>query len=69
MNNSLPIHERIRKEREKRCWSQRELSDVSGIQQPRIVWIEAGNPVTVNTLRRIAGAFGLELVITMKGKK
>ena len=69
MNDLLPIHEKIKKERFKRFWSQRDLAGATGIMQPRIVRIESGQPTTVTTLQRVAEAFGMELVITMRKKK
>ena len=59
----------IKAERLKMGMTQRELGARTGIRQPVIVRIESGGPVTVTTLKRVAEGFGMELVITMKGKK
>lgn len=51
---------RIRQERQRRDWSQRELSERSGVPQPTISRMEAGvRKLDLVALERIAKAFGV----------
>jgi transcriptional regulator with XRE-family HTH domain len=51
---------RVRQEREKRGWSQRKLSERSGVPQPTISRIEAGvRKLDLVALEKIAKAFGV----------
>lgn len=54
--------ERIREEREKRGWTQGDLSEHSGANRDTISGIESGrHRARPSTLRKIAGAFGMEV--------
>lgn len=69
MNDILPIHEKIQKERFKRFWTQRELAGACGIKQSVISRMEGGKPTTIAALNRVADAFDMDLVITLRRKK
>ena len=56
------VGERIREEREKRGWTQGDLSKHSGTNRDTISGVESGrHRPRPSTLRKIAGAFGLEV--------
>jgi len=51
---------RVRQERQRRGWTQRQLSERSGVPQPTISRIEAGvRKLDLEALERIAKAFGV----------
>ena len=51
---------RVRQERQRRGWTQRQLSERSGVPQPTISRIEAGvRKLDLEALERIATAFGV----------
>lgn len=57
----------IIKERQERGWSQADLAEAIGTRQPVISRLERGegNP-SLQTLKRIAKAFDLSLVVSLK---
>ena len=58
------IGEEVRRLREERGWSQRELAERMGATQSVIARLEAGGVVpTIATLDRVAAALGVELDI------
>ncbi len=55
------IGQRVRKERERRVWSQSDLARESGVQKTTISRIENGHhEPRQDTVRRLAGALGVE---------
>ena len=51
---------RIRQERERRGWTQRQLAERAGVPQPTISRFEAGvRKLDLDALERIAKAFGV----------
>ena len=57
------VAEQVRAMRRHRHWSQKELARRAGLHQPQIARIENGHLGSVKTLRRIASAFDVALVI------
>lgn len=58
----MAVGERIREEREKRGWTQGDLSKHSGTNRDTISGVESGrHRPRPSTLRKLAGAFGLEV--------
>jgi len=56
------VGERIRFERNKRGWLQKDLSDSTGIARPNIARLESGKQIpSLPTLQRVARAFGVPL--------
>jgi transcriptional regulator with XRE-family HTH domain len=53
--------DKIRTEREKRSWTQEELADKSGLSTRTVQRLEKGAPPSIETLRRLAEAFGIEV--------
>jgi len=55
--------ERLKRFRESRGWSQRELAQRAGIPQPTVGYLETGrrSGLTVETARRIADALGVSI--------
>ncbi|OFW65146.1 MAG: hypothetical protein A2135_03270 [Actinobacteria bacterium RBG_16_67_15] len=64
---SFELGSRVRLERERRGMTQAELAERMGTTQPAVARLEAGgvNP-GLDTLRRVADALGLELVIEFR---
>ena len=59
--DSAELGRRIRVERNRRDWTQRELADRAGLNQPAVSEIERGKAHTYDNLRRVADAFGVDL--------
>ncbi|MBH0777247.1 helix-turn-helix domain-containing protein [Nocardia bovistercoris] len=58
------LGEQVRQAREARGWTQSELAKRAGMKQNAISRFEAGDGVpTIQTLDRLAGAFGVQLNI------
>jgi len=56
------VGERIRFERKKRGWPQKELSKATGIARPNIARLESGRQIpSLPTLQRVARSFGVPL--------
>lgn len=56
------VGERVRFERNKRRWLQKDLSDSTGIARPNIARLESGKQIpSLPTLQRVARAFGVPL--------
>lgn len=53
------IRLRVKELREERGWSQTELSDRSGVRQAAISAAENGKPLTLDTIEKLADAFGI----------
>ena len=64
---AFDIAERVRQERERRGVTQAELAARIGSSQPALARLEAGGVTpSFDTLRRIAKALGLELVVDLR---
>ena len=64
---AFEIAERVRQEREHRGVTQAELAARIGSSQPALARLEAGGVTpSFDTLRRIAEALGLELVVDLR---
>lgn len=64
---SLALGIRVRTERERRGITQSELAGRMGTTQPAVARLEAGGVTpSLGTLRRVADALGLELVIDFR---
>ena len=61
--------ESLKNARKLRGMSQFDLSVISGIDQSKISRIETGHGVTVKTLKRLADALDMRLVIEFKEKE
>jgi HTH-type transcriptional regulator/antitoxin HipB len=67
---SLELAERVRLARERMNITQAELAKRIGSTQPAIARLEAGGSIpSFNTLRRIAAALGLELVVELRARR
>jgi ribosome-binding protein aMBF1 (putative translation factor) len=56
------VGERIRFERKKRGWPQKELASATGIARPNIARLESGRQIpSLPTLQRVARSFGVPL--------
>lgn len=59
---AMTVGERIRFERKKRGWPQKELSKATGIARPNIARLESGRQIpSLPTLQRVARSFGVPL--------
>lgn len=59
------LGEQVRKQREKRGWSQQDLATAAGMRQPQVARFEAGGTVPkVDTLQRLLTALGGRISIT-----
>jgi transcriptional regulator with XRE-family HTH domain len=59
------LGEQVRKQREKRGWSQQDLAAAAGMRQPQVARFEAGGTVPkVDTLQRLLTALGGKITIT-----
>jgi transcriptional regulator with XRE-family HTH domain len=59
------LGEQVRKQREKRGWSQQDLATAAGMRQPQVARFEAGGTVPkVDTLQRLLTALGGKITIT-----
>jgi transcriptional regulator with XRE-family HTH domain len=56
----VPILRELRRLRERRAWSQRDLAERSGVAQSTIAELEAGRLARHVTTRRLAAALGVE---------
>jgi HTH-type transcriptional regulator/antitoxin HipB len=64
---AFELAERVRRARERLGMTQAELASRIGSTQPAIARLEAGGVTpSLATLRRIAGALGLELVVDLR---
>lgn len=59
------LGEQVRKQREKRGWSQQDLATAAGMRQPQVARFEAGGTVPkVDTLQRLLTALDGRITIT-----
>lgn len=62
--NKLSSAVSVRKEREAYGWTQRELAEKSGLPQSTIARVENGANISMNTISKIANAFGKSIQIS-----
>jgi ribosome-binding protein aMBF1 (putative translation factor) len=68
--NAFELAERVRQARERMDITQAELAKRIGSTQPAIARLEAGGSTpSFDTLRRIAAALGLELVVELRARR
>ena len=68
--NAFELAERVRQARERMDITQAELAKRIGSTQPAIARLEAGGSTpSFDTLRRIAAALGLELVVELRPRR
>jgi DNA-binding XRE family transcriptional regulator len=64
------IGERVRLERTKRCWTLADLGVRTGIKVPNLSRLERGKHLpSLETLERVAGAFGLPVAALVSGRR
>jgi HTH-type transcriptional regulator/antitoxin HipB len=64
---AFEVAERVRRARERLGMTQAELASRTGSTQPAVARLEGGGVTpSLATLRRIAGALGLELVVELR---
>jgi ribosome-binding protein aMBF1 (putative translation factor) len=67
---AFELAERVRQARERAGLTQAELASRIGSTQPAIACLEAGGSTpSFDTLRRIAAALGLELVVALRARQ
>ena len=67
--NPKHIGNLVRRARKRRCWSQTELGEKTGLRQETISLIETGNPATkIETILAVLAALGLEFQIAQRTK-
>lgn len=64
MNEGQTIAHGVRTSRRGRGWSQSQLAERAGVSRPTVARIEGGQDVSMSTLRQVAGALGLNLVLS-----
>lgn len=64
--NKLSSAVSIKKERESYGWTQKELAHKAGLPQSTIARIENGSNTSMDTISKIANAFGKKVVLTFE---
>ena len=60
------LGEQVRARRAVKGWTQKQLAGKAGLTRATVGHIEAGNDADAETVRRVAGALGCVVVVTLR---